>query len=1173
MKKVLLLFSVLALSFTLFAKKVDKDVAKRIAGVVMTDREISDVSVPQLFDNLYIFNCGDGFVIVSADDCYNPVIAYSDEFPFVTEAMPDNIKCWLGSMNNEVGYFADNNIEATEEVAAEWADLRRGVMPAPKTRTSVSPMVHTHWGQGTPYNNMCPSTTTGNGLCPVGCAATAMAQVMKFWEWPKTGNGSHSYNSSVGGTQSANFGNTTYDWDNMIDRATSSSTQAQQDAVAVLSYHCGVSINMGYGNSGSGAYPSDVISALKTYFDYSSGIGSASRNYYTLTQWVDLLKTEINSGRPILYSGWDNAGGGHSFVCDGYDNNDYFHFNWGWNGSCDGYYAIGYLSPGQGGTGAGSGCYNENNYILTGVQPNNASIAAPSNVTASVNGRDVTLSWSAVSGAARYKVYRNGFILNSNVTATSFTDTDVAYGSHTYQVRSVMSNGNYSHSSNPVVANVSFPGPVPTNLTASVNNNNVHLSWNAPASENAVLKYGDSSPSSSAYGFGSEVPFYWGQCYTPEQLVPYAGMAIQSVQVYHGDVHQYTLHIYKNVNGVFTEVVSKDYNTTTANAWFTVTLPSPCVIDYSNDLYVVVSSADLSYPGKFTNYSGNTNAALYSSNGTGYSAIDNISWLIKTNISDGTYTYDIFRNGSTIATNYTQTSYNDNNLAVGTYNYSVKTNYYGGQSNASNTATAVVNNNALAVTVTNVLPPACHGGDDGSVTVNASNGTPPYIYYMNGQSSPSTNGSYTFGNLSAGTYTVSVSDNASGTASTSATVNDPAELVISIAGNTNIVSGQSTTLTANGADTYLWNTGATTQSITVSPTTTTTYSVTGSNSAGCTADAQVTVTVSNSNINLVVDNINEVTCNGGDDGTITVTVFDGIAPFIFSIGSQTSAPTNNATYNFEGLSSGTYEMSVTDNIGNTASTSASIGEPEALQPGSIGTSGETLCFGDNAQTIPSVIDASSVQPGFSYRWKENGAVIPNSNVNQYTPLSLSSGMHVFTREVTDDCSDWTQSAGEWIVTVEEEVVVEISGNTTIILGETTTLTANGAERYEWNTGETTASINVSPTENTEYSVTGFVGDDCYDVESVIVVVSPDAIGESANRVVTVYPNPAEEKVRISCENMNDITIMTVTGRIVGYVKSDSDIMTVDVSTMSAGTYVLLIRDKNDYLIRKSLIVY
>ena len=1173
MKKYLLLILVFAFSSAMFAKKVDKEEARNIAGVLLPERPITDVISSQLFEYLYIFNCGDGFVIVSADDCYNPIIAYSDDCPFVVEDMPDNIRCWLGSMENEVRYFSENNVYASDYVAEEWVSYREGVVPAAKSRTSVLPMVHTHWGQGTPYNNMCPTTTSGDGHCPVGCAATAMAQVMKYWEWPKIGTGSHSYNSPVGGTQSVNFGNTTYDWDNMVDRATSSSTQAQQDAVALLSYHCGVSVDMGYGNNSSGAYPSDVINALKQYFDYSNGIGSASRNYYSFDQWVNLLKSEINAGRPVLYSGWDNAGGGHGFVCDGYDNNDYFHFNWGWNGSCDGYYAIGYLSPGQGGTGAGSGCYNENNYILTGVQPNNASVAAPSNVTASVNMRDVTLSWDAVSGAARYKVYRDGFVLNTNVTGTSYTDHDVVYGSHYYHVRAVQSNGNYSHSSNIALAEVLFPGPVPANLTASVNDNDVHLSWNAPASENAVLKYGDSSPSSSAYGFGSEVPFYWGQCYTTEQLAPYAGMAIQSVQVFHGDVHQYTLHIYKNVDGEFVEVTSKVYNTTTANSWTTVTLPSPCVIDYSHDLYVVVSSTDLSYPGKFTEYSGNVNAALYSSSGSGYSHIENISWLIKTNISDGTYTYDVFRNGSPIATNKTQTSYNDNNLAVGTYNYYVKTNYYGGQSNASNTASATVSSAALSVTVSNVIPPVCHGGNDGSVTVNAANGTPPYIYSINGQSSPSTSGPYTFYNLSAGSYSVTVQDGAGNTTSTPVSITDPAALVVTISGNTDIILGQSTTLTANGAASYLWNTGQTTQSITVSPSTTTVFSVTGTSTAGCTADAQVTVNVSDSNINLVVNDVDDVTCNGGDDGAVTLSVNDGVAPFVFSNGTQSSDPTNNSTYTFGDLSSGTCEFSVTDNLGYSATVTASVGEPDALQPGAIGTEGESLCFNDDASTIPSVDNASSGQPQLSYRWKENGIVIPNSDVNQYTPSSLAPGQHVFTREVSDDCTGWIPSAGEWLVTVEEDVVVEISGNTMIILGESTVLTATGAERYEWSTGETTASITVSPTENTDYSVTGFVGDDCYDAESVTVIVEPDALVENGNKRVTIYPNPAEDKVRIACENMEDITIMTVAGRVVGYYNPDSDSTEIDVSALESGTYLIVIRDMDDNIIRSRVVVY
>lgn len=966
----------------------------------------------------------------------------------------------------------------------------------------------------------------------------------------------------------ADFGNTTYDWDNMVAKPTVTSSPEQQNAVAVLSYHCGVSLDMQYGNLSSGAYPSAVAGSLTTYFGYSNDIMAATRDYYTDEQWKLILKEEINAGRPILYSGWDVYGGGHGFICDGYDNNDYFHFNWGWSGSCDGYYAIGYLSPGQGGIGAGSGCYNESNYILLNVEPKSASVGIPENVTASVNGRDVTINWNHVPGVDHYKVYRDGFVVNECVVGTSYYDQNVFYGQHEYRVRSVNSNGIYSHASDPAIANVVFPGPVPTNLATSVDNGNVSLSWTAPASESAVLKYGDGNPS-SAIGYGSPTPFYWGQCYKAEQLVQYAGMAIQSVEVFHRDIHTYTLHVYSLDEGDLVEVYTQSYNTTSANSWYTVTLSSPCVIDYANDIYIVLSSEDLSYPAVYTQYNGNQNAALYGGNGYSFNNLNNVSWLMRTNITDGTYTYNIYRNGDMIASNKTQTTYADNGLSGGTYNYTVKTNYYGGLSDASNTATATIPGLLISATGVN---PACHGGNDGFVEALASGGTPPYVYNMAGQVSPSTSGSYVFNGISAGTYTVSVQDNAGVTASKSVTLNDPAEVVVTISGNTNIIEGQSTTLTASGAATYEWSTGATTQSITVSPATSTTYSVVGTSAAGCTGDAQVTVVVSDSNISLFVDEVSNVTCHGGSDGAVTVTVQEGFAPYVYSIGTQSYGPTGSATHTFQNLAAGTYEMSVTDDIGNTATATATVSQPAGLQPGSIGTSGETLCFGDSPSAIPSEEDATSDQSEVTYRWKVNGSEIPGSNMSEYTPDNVGVGTHVFTREAKDDCTGWTASSGEWTLVVIEEVEVTISGNTTIMAGESTMLTASGAATYEWSTGETTASITVMPTEDTEYSVTGFVGD-CSDVETVTVTVMPDAIGENTNDLVRIYPNPAKEFVYVSCENMKDISVLTIDGRRVDYLEPGSDVATIDVTKLKVGTYLILIRGNDGSIIRRSLVVY
>jgi len=227
-----------------------------------------------------------------------------------------------------------------------------------------------------------------------------MAQIMKFWSYPTTGSGFHSYNHSRYGTLSANFGSTTYDWSAMPNNVTSAN-----NAVATLMYHCGVSVDMNYGVSatgGSGAYHTDVVTALKTYFGYSSGVKRELRSSYSQSQWISLLKNELNAGRPIQYAGY-GSGGGHSFVCDGYDNNDFFHFNWGWGGSSDGYFSVNALNPGNLGAGGGSGGFNSNQEIIVGI-------SAP---TVSQNAK-IRLN-KALSLSASSLYYGNAFSVTTNV--------------------------------------------------------------------------------------------------------------------------------------------------------------------------------------------------------------------------------------------------------------------------------------------------------------------------------------------------------------------------------------------------------------------------------------------------------------------------------------------------------------------------------------------------------------------------------------------------------------------------------------------------------------------------------------------------------------------------------------------------------------------------------------
>ena len=194
---------------------------------------------------------------------------------------------------------------------------------------------------------------------------------LKYWEYPSQGTGFHSYNEDDYGTISANFGSTTYQWSSMPNNISSSN-----NAVATLMYHCGVSVDMNYSPQVSGAYVITAQSpvthcseyAFTTYFGYDNSVQGVERANYTTDSWIQLLKTELDAGRPIEYAGF-GSGGGHAFVCDGYDNNDYFHFNWGWGGYYDGYFLIDALNPSGTGTGGGDGGYNSGHQAVIGIMP------------------------------------------------------------------------------------------------------------------------------------------------------------------------------------------------------------------------------------------------------------------------------------------------------------------------------------------------------------------------------------------------------------------------------------------------------------------------------------------------------------------------------------------------------------------------------------------------------------------------------------------------------------------------------------------------------------------------------------------------------------------------------------------------------------------------------------
>ena len=344
MKRNLLVIFALLLSVTMLqAKPVDANRAMRLGQAFLEQKQAKNASTLVLsyvqYGNsgqptAYVFNADEGFVIVSADDSYHPILGYADQGRFDYETAPDGMLFMLGEICNEVDRCISEGIAATADVVTEWKNIEAsGCMHAEKNLPVIDMLVQQRWDQMAPYNMYVPND------CPTGCVATAMAQLMKYWEWPVTGTGSHSY-QWMGQTLSADFGATTYQWDLMLDSYSNGTiTPENKAAVATLMYHCGISVNMMYEPDGSGAYSPDVPIAIHEYFSYSDQATHIAKAGYSYDEWIDLLKTNIDQHIPIYYSG-QSPDGGHAFICDGYDTDGLFHFNWGWGGSSNNYFLI-----------------------------------------------------------------------------------------------------------------------------------------------------------------------------------------------------------------------------------------------------------------------------------------------------------------------------------------------------------------------------------------------------------------------------------------------------------------------------------------------------------------------------------------------------------------------------------------------------------------------------------------------------------------------------------------------------------------------------------------------------------------------------------------------------------------------------------------------------------------
>ena len=343
-RKLLVILALLLGITTLQAKPVDVAKAERLGLNFVQHKALFakkavhalQLAYIQYADNgmatLYVFNFDGGYVIVAADDSSSPILGYSDQGNFVYESAPDGLRFMLNEISNGIVTVVEQGRPVSSDIVSRWKNLEEhGILQANKGLEVVEPLISTRWDQGAPFNMYVPNNY------PTGCVATAMSQLMKYWEWPVTGTGEHSYQWG-GQTLSANFGATTYDWANMIDYYGNGANTQEREAVATIMYHCGVSVNMMYESDGSGAYSADVPEAISTFFSYSDKATFISKggNY---DEWISLLKSNLDQRIPLYYSG-QGTGGGHAFVCDGYDVDGLFHFNFGWGGASNNYLLI-----------------------------------------------------------------------------------------------------------------------------------------------------------------------------------------------------------------------------------------------------------------------------------------------------------------------------------------------------------------------------------------------------------------------------------------------------------------------------------------------------------------------------------------------------------------------------------------------------------------------------------------------------------------------------------------------------------------------------------------------------------------------------------------------------------------------------------------------------------------
>jgi hypothetical protein len=472
MKKIVLCFTLMLINVSLFLSDafgqfVSDERAKTVVVSLFNERKPSGIKILAAAEIqnqslvyhkgvpvYYIYNVSESaFVIVSADERIDPVLGYSFQTNFDNENIPDGLKWLLGEYKEQIYEVVSGNLNYDhKEITEEWGKYeitngQKSNQPTPPLLLSVGPLTTTTWSQECYYNAQCPvdNSSTDCGRAPVGCVATAFAQVMKYYNHPAQGTGSTSYSCPPYGTISANFGAATYNWAAMPNILSSNSPE-----VAKLLFHAGVAVKMEYTASSSSAYSSAIRTALVNKFKYANTAQEIFKSSYTNTQWVNKIRTELDAQRIVVISGDDPAhGAGHSFIADGYQGTNSFHINWGWEGQDDGYFLLTALSPSP-------YSFNSDVSAIIGIKPLTVPTTCPA-VTGllanAITSNGATLNWAAVSGSSNtYNIKYKSNASSTWTTVTSTTTSKIISGlspstAYQFQVQRVCGSSPSSYSS------------------------------------------------------------------------------------------------------------------------------------------------------------------------------------------------------------------------------------------------------------------------------------------------------------------------------------------------------------------------------------------------------------------------------------------------------------------------------------------------------------------------------------------------------------------------------------------------------------------------------------------------------------------------------------------------------------------------------------------------------